>query len=466
MLSRLFSLIIARLFSPLSSFLLIVLVARLWGKEDLGQYSTVLVWLTIFQFISLFGISEYISKEVGRDHSSAAKYLLHGLFCGLLSSAICIGLMAGGAFLFHYALEVKVSIVTASLALPFIASTMICQAVFTSFQKIKYILIVSLLENTFTLLLGTALILKHFGLIPLIGVLVLIRILSAIFNLTIVHRHIAPLRFRFDRGFFRGLLAPIAVFGITGVAFQIFMRIDIIILSGMTSMADVGLYTSASKLWEMCLMLPLAFYVLNLPVAAQGYESHKESARQTMESYSSILFVLIFFVFGFFVLFADSVIQAFFGASFTPAAPLLRILMFAFLVQSAEMVLGMICQAAGYHKAAMHIALIRAGVNIVLNILFIPLLGVLGAALATLFSILLSFGLFQLFVKRTLHDIRWRSITVKPAMICMGTMLSLFLLGDVFHTLVFWLLFVLGYSLMTVAVHGFSFLKVHPAPPT
>ena len=465
MLNRLLGLIIAKLFSPLSSFLLIVLIARMWGKENLGQYRTVLVWLAIFQFISLFGIGEYISKEVGKDTSRAAKYLLHGLFFGLISSVICIGLMVGGALFINYSMEVKYSIVTASIALPFIAATMICQAVFTSFQKIKYITIASLLESALILLMGTAIIFKYFGLITLIRYLVIIRIISAILNLYIVHKHIVKVRFQFDRDFFRKLLAPVAVFGITGVAFQIFMRIDIVILSRMKNMAEVGLYSSASKLWEICLMLPLAFYILNLPVAAQGYQGPKESAQKKIESYTSTLFVLIFFVFGFMVFFAESVLQLLYGPSFSGATSLLRIFMLAFLIQSAEMVLGMICQAAGYHKAAMNIALIRAGINIVLNIVLISVIGVLGAALATLFSILMSFAIFQIFVKRTLHEFQWITITVKPALICVGTMCLLFLLANFLNTTVLWFLFVLVYALMTFAVNGFSSLKVNTAAP-
>lgn len=459
---RLFNLLVAKLFSPLSSFLLIVLITRIWGQESLGQYSTILVWFAIFQFISLFGAGEYISKEIGRDPSTASRYLSHGLFFGVAASIICMVCMGGGALLFDYSPEVQYSILAMSASLPFVSSTMICQSVFTAFQKIRYITIASVLESAFIMLSGIFVIYRHSGLIVLIGCLVIIRMFSTVLNLYMIHKYVVRLQFRFqlDRDFLWKLITSLAVFGVTGVAFQLFMRIDILILSTMKDMADVGLYSSASKLWEICLMLPLTFYVLNLPVIAQGYQSSRGTVQQKVESYARKLFIPIFLLFGFGFFFADSGLRLIYGPSFTSAIWLLRIFMLAFLIQSADMVLGMICQASGHHRAAMNIAVLRAVANIVLNIILIPVMGLLGAALATLFAILLSFIVFQIFVRKTLHQFRWFSVTAKPAVICLLTMLLLFPLRNHINIVALWCMFILGYAAMIYLPAGLR-LKVN-----
>ena len=114
-------------------------------------------------------------------------------------------------------------------------------------------------------------------------------------------------------------------------------------------------------------MLPLAFYILNLPSAARGYESIRESVQQRIEAHTGVLFILAFFVFGFCTFFARPIIDHVYGGPFLEASVVLRILMLAFLVHSAEMVLGMSCQAAGYHKFAFHVSSLRALSNIVFN---------------------------------------------------------------------------------------------------
>ncbi len=460
MLSRLFGVILARLLSPLASFVIIVLIARIWGSENLGQYNTILAWLAIFQFVSLFGMGEYISKEIGKAPSSGGRYLTHGLLFGLMSSLIFALLMIGGAVLFRYPEQVRHGIMIAALGLAFSTWILICQSVFTAYQRIKYVVLASLFENFLILLLGSAIIIKAYGLLPLIWCLVIARVLSSALSLYMAHKYVARMSFQIDRVFFWKLLTPVAVFGLTGVAHQIFMRIDVIMLSKMKDMATVGLYTSASKLMEICLMLPLAFYILNLPVAARGYRSFRETVQQKMEAYAGNLFVLAFFVFGFSIFFARPILGHVYGESFVGATWVLRILMLAFLVQSAEMVLGMSCQAAGYHKFAMYVSSFRAFANIGLNFFLIPAWTALGAALATLLSVSLSFVIFQVFIKRTLHDFKWSSIVLKPALACLAMMCLLFPLANRLSTVLLGFVFLFGYGFILFALNGFPPMRV------
>ena len=465
MISRLFGLIATKLATPLASFLIIVLVARMWGRTILGQYNTIWVWLTIFLYISLFGISEYISKEVGAKRDSGASYLTHGLLFALFTSLICAVIMVGGAVLFKYPEEVKHGIIIASLALPFSAFILIFQAIFIAFQKIKYIALACILESFLFLLMGSAIIIKGYGLTNLIWCLVLARLLSSGFNFLITHRYIARLRFQIDWGFFKKLLNPVAVFGVTGVAAQIFLRVDVVMLSKMTDMAAVGLYSSARKLMEVCLILPVSFYILNLPVAAQGYKSFRESVHQMIEKYTRELFVLAFFIFGFSTFFAESILFFIYGQPFMEAAWILRILMLAFLIMSADMVLAMSCQAAGYHRIAMRIAIGRALTNIVLNFIFIPVWGGLGAAMAALFSIAFSFTLYHYLTKRTLGRFHWIRIIMKPGLVCLFIMALLFPLAGHLNIFLLSLLYFLGYGFTLLVIHGFSPAKAFTSIP-
>ena len=138
------------------------------------------------------------------------------------------------------------------------------------------------------------------------------------------------------------------------------------------------------------------------------------------------------------------------------AAWILRILMLSFLIQSAEMVLAMSSQAAGYHNVVMRISIGRAVTNVVLNFIFIPVWGGLGAALAVLFSISLSFVLFHYYVKRTLGRFQWIRIIMKPALVCLFTMALLFPLAGRLNIFLLSSIFALGYSFALLALNGFS----------
>jgi len=441
----------------LASFLIIVMIARMWGRTSLGEYSTVWVWLTMFQFLSVFGMAEYISKEVGAARAKAREYLTHALLFGLLSSLMCTVIMAGAAVLFDYPNGVKYAIVIASLALPFASCNLICEAVFTAFQKIKYIALANILENVLFLLLGSAVILKGYGLLALVWSMVLVRLVSSALNLFIAHRYIAPLHFPIDWKFLRGLIAPVTVFGLTNAAYQIFIRIDVVMLSKMKDMVTVGLYSSASRLMGICLLLPLSFHLLNLPVAAHCYKNFPESMPQKIEARIEEFFILIFMVFGMCFFFSRDILSVIFGVHFTEASLILRILMLGFLIWSAEIILGTCCQAAGYQKINMYIIMIQTGINIVLNYVFIPVWGALGAALAMLVSISFSFAIFQYFTCRTLIGrFQWIRMTWKPGLVCLFLMLMLSPLADRLNVVLTALMFLSGYALMLFALNGFS----------
>ena len=460
MIHKLLGLILAKLAFPFTSFLLIVLIARMEGKTVLGQYTTIWTWFIVFHCASLFGIGEFISKEVGANPDRAITYLTHGLIFVFFTSLICAVVMTVAGVLFKYPEEVRHGIIVASMALPFTGSIIICHAIFTAFQKIKPIALASILENFFFLLTGSAIIVNGYGIIALVWCLVIVRGLSSFFNLFLFRRHIAPLQFHIDKGFFKKLLVPVAFFGVTGVVSQIFLRIDVVMLSKMTDMSMVGLYSSASKLMEVCLILPLNFYALNLPIAARGYKNFRESVHRQIEVRTKQLFNLVFLMFGIGFFFSEKILGLTYGMPFVEAGWILKILMLVFLIMSAETVLSMSCQAAGYLKVAMYIAIIRLVANVLLNLILIPVCGALGAALTLLLSMSLSFSIYQYFVGKTLDIFHWIQLTSKPAMVCLLMMALLFPLTERVNLFLLGALFLLGYGLLLLAMNGFSLERV------
>ncbi len=228
----------------------------------------------------------------------------------------------------------------------------------------------------------------------------------------------------------------------------------------MTDMETVGLYSSASKLTEVCLMLPLTFYVLMLPIAAKGYKEFSATVNQKLQAYTKELFILVFFIFGFGIIFSREILQLVYGENFLQAVWPLRILLVAYLIQCADMVLGMSCQAAGYHKFAMITAIIRALANIGLSFIFIFIWPLLGAAVATLISIILSFVIFQLFVSKQMNRFNWSAIILKSGLACLVTTILLFYFRDYMNLFVQLILYSLGYGGILLAIHRFSPIKV------
>jgi O-antigen/teichoic acid export membrane protein len=463
MIGKYIGLILAKLLSPLTSFLIIVLVARYWGEAVLGAYNTVWVWMVIFQHLSIFGICEFITREAGANKNEADKFFVHGLVLSLLFAFLCIAFMAGGVYYLDYPETVRRSIIIVSLALPFTSIILICHALFTAFQKIVYVAFGGIIENIIFLVAGSAVVYYQLGLVQLIWALVIARAVAAVVNIGLVHNRIAKLLFQFDGEFLRKIIRPVIVFGLTGIAFQIFMRIDVIILSKLKDMAEVGLYSSASKLWEISLMMPLVFYFLSLPVVADGYRNFRTTMHDKMRVHTEKFFLMIFCVFGFGMFFANTILMTIFGEPFGNATLVLRILMIAFLIHCAEITMEMSCQAAGYQNTALKIAVIRALANILLNFLLIPFWGAVGAAFATLISITGSFFLFLYNARKIFGHYPWGRAVLKPALVCAAVIGVLLPFAKHLNTLYVAMLFFVFYGLFLFAAYGFPLdrIKTH-----
>jgi O-antigen/teichoic acid export membrane protein len=132
----------------------------------------------------------------------------------------------------------------------------------------------------------------------------------------------------------------------------------------------------------------------------------------------------------------------------------------AFFVGSAEIVLAMSSQAAGYHKASMYISVSRAIANIALNFILIPLYGGIGAALATLFSIIFSFVLYHYFLKQSIGTFHWIGIVKQPLLVCLAVMTLLYPLVGRLNMFFLGLMFFAGYGLILLALNKFSIGRV------
>jgi len=102
-------------------------------------------------------------------------------------------------------------------------------------------------------------------------------------------------------------------------------------------------------------------------------------------SYLPLVFIIPG-IFGGYIL-REELLTVFFGAEFTPAATVLIILLIGKLVQSYHITVGRTLSAMDLPNLAMRSRLISIPANVILNFLLIPILGINGAAIASVASI-------------------------------------------------------------------------------
>jgi O-antigen/teichoic acid export membrane protein len=211
----------------------------------------------------------------------------------------------------------------------------------------------------------------------------------------------------------------------------VFCYADTILIGFFMSNADVGIYRTAFQLTSVATFATLAFHTVLYPKISnwwtQGHTSEIESSLARAWTYS--LFLAIPTCIGGWIL-GEKLLYYLYGASFVEGAPALFFLLLVQIV-NVFMYLGTMSLAAlNRPKDAFWITLISAIVNIILDLLLIPVLGITGAAVATLIAMTLNaFGV--LFFLSRIISIKFEYRPVKNILCAAGCM-GIFLLLIVF----------------------------------
>jgi len=390
-----------------------VLISRFYGRDLFGQYTLILTWATLFQTLANFGISECLAREIGREPDRGSTYFTHGLVLGLVFGAIAMTLMVPAVWVMGYPSALTAAILLAGGTLLPTGIVGACRGVLLATRRIQYMVGVGAAESITILVLNTYWVVHRAGLLMIVSTMVLAKLLAAALAFFIVQRRVARISFPLRRTVLRQLGYISAPFGVAAQLPAI--RVDMLLLSKLATFGTLALYSAASKVAELGLVLPLAFYLTMLPRVAADLTQvdgpRTEGIRGAFAWYFAAVIPLGIGV----MAFAEPVLRLAYGSAFVAGASLLRILMGAFLLTTVDAMLMVICRASGFQRADLKLVMVTSAVNWLLNALLVPRFGVTGAAVATPLSILVGMTLRWRLVSRSIVRLPWAGLIGPPA---------------------------------------------------
>jgi O-antigen/teichoic acid export membrane protein len=403
-----------------SGALLYVFISRRAGAELLGQYSLVQAWITLFQALGNFGLPEFIMREVGRFFHDESKYISHGLIIGLSSSSLTMAIMTVLVIFFPYDPEVEKALLLGVFTLTPVMVFDICRGGFLAHKKTEWVLFNRLVECLIVIPASIYLIIQGYGIISLILITVGGKICSSIFSLYLLNKYIVKLQWKLDTKFCQQLLLSISTFALSNTLGLVSLRVNPIMLSIWGTLSTVGLYAAMSKIMEVMSIVPTMFAHLIVSQFARSFSIKNGQNREYYEVTIHSLFVITVPLGVVVLFFSRPIIEILFGQRFVDSSMILRILAIQFLVESADIIMGMILRVAGHQKADVRIFLTNPVTNITLNLLLIPIFGGVGAALSKLIGVLCSCSLRYMFISKRLVRLNWLHITAKPFLVSLA----------------------------------------------
>jgi O-antigen/teichoic acid export membrane protein len=165
---------------------------------------------------------------------------------------------------------------------------------------------------------------------------------------------------------------------------------DIIMLGFFVSAESVGIYRVAVQGSMLVAFGLQAISLVLLPYFARLHESNSQKKMQTLCTLSTIVtFCISLAVVLFYIFFGDVIISKIFGTTYSQGYSALIILSIGQLINASFGAIAFLLIMCGHEKKVAFGLSVSALVNIPLNAVLIPVIGIEGAALSTVISILI-----------------------------------------------------------------------------
>jgi O-antigen/teichoic acid export membrane protein len=450
------ALVVPNLLNPVISLLLVVLISRYLGVGQLGEYSLVLSYLSLFGIFASMGLSVLIVRQASRRPDQAHMLLFNASIFGTASSLVSTLVMNIAVALIGYDKEVLQAAMVCSLSLLISTPINYLEGVFRTFEKSQYIAFTYVMENLLRVGASVLLLWAGWGIVSLFVVTLGCRLLALMLMLFLYRRVLGKMVFHVSGDLLRMFAREAPTFASIAFFSTIYLGTDQIILSKLKGMESVGIYSAADRLLQMAKTLPLAFASALLPLLAREYKAGmKQLQAMTLFAVRYLFLGIAPIVAGTAVL-AENMITFIYGHKFSTAGSILQLQIFSLLPMSIAYLLAEVLIVSDNQRVDLKINMGAAVLNVALNFLLITLFAEWGAALAVLLTMVIFCVVQYGYIRKCLFRIAFTRMAVKAVAAAAG-------MGIITHYLRDWSLF--GNILVSAAVYAMLLVVLKALSP-
>ncbi len=172
----------------------------------------------------------------------------------------------------------------------------------------------------------------------------------------------------------------------SGIAIAAYTRIDQVLIQNMLGSAAVGTYAAAVKLAEIWYIVPVVICSSLFPAIINAKKTNEAIYQLRLSRLYSLMFWLAVLIVIPVYLFPDLIIKVLFGSEYFGAGEVLRIYILSCVPLFLWMAINQYLISENYIKTNLYQSVVMAIVNIFLNLILVPKIGIVGGAYATFFA--------------------------------------------------------------------------------
>lgn len=367
------------------SFVYFTLIARALGAEGTGKYFFALSFTTIFVVFVDLGLTNVLVREAAKVKEKIKDYV-----STILSVKIILGLLSYAAVfliiqLLGYPVETKQLVYLSGVTMLFDSLHLTFYGVLRALGDLRYEALGIVGSQLLTLILGSSFLFAGLPLIFLILAFTIPSFINVCFAATMLYRkyqvRLAP---RYEPVIFRPLARLAVPFAVAAILARLYSYTDSILLSKLAGDVAVGWYSIPYKITYAFQFVPLALVAALYPRFSEYFEHNQARLAYVLERGLKYLLIIVLPIVVGISLLAKDIVLSIYTAEYLNSIVPLQILLAGLVFSYVSFPIGAFLNACNRQTTQTGIVAAALGVNVILNLLLIPRIGVTGAAMAAL----------------------------------------------------------------------------------
>lgn len=369
----------------LTNFFIFIIIARIYGVEQFGQFSLAFTIANICLVLGDFGFDVLITTEVAVTMENSVNTIKKYFTMKLIFMAISGFTMTLIPFFQDFS---SASTFLIYILVPYIILTSFTNflyAIFRGFEKFEFETKITIISNSILLIAVLILGYLNQSLYIIMIVFIFARFISSVLGIIKVRSLFKTNIFTISYENWKKTLNKVFVFGFHFLFGNLFFMIDTVLIGVLENDEAVGLYQSAFKIMVLLLIIPDILRSSVLPLTSRLFKLDKvkwEIVNRLIVKlflYLAIpISILTFFL-------SETIISLIYGAGeFKNAVPVLQVFSIIVFIRFYVEAFGLMLTTSLRQHIRMIIVLIATIFSFIFNYIIIPKYGIIGAAYCAL----------------------------------------------------------------------------------
>lgn len=406
--------ILSKFLSGVKLVIIGIIVARYLGPNDFGAFSYCISFVTLFSVLAEFRFHNIIIREISEGKIQIEKILGSAFYSCFFFSVIGYVLLIVLVNLVETDKSLKYLILVYGISY-FFQTLRFLRAFFIAKYKNDIIFRVEILVGITVIALGLIFGVTGQGKIAFIAlrifdVLLISALLFAFYQL----RFKKLKKWRFDKQISVNLIKNASPLVISSLALVVFQQFDKIMIKHFLDEYSVGQYTAAVSLISLIVFVPVVLSEVVSPyLIAIKNKNGKDAYENNSQLFSDYIFWGSFLLCVVVIPLSSVIINIVYGSEYSEAIRVMQIFSWQGVLIAMGAVAAQIMIIDNTHQKAYFKSIAGGIINIVLNLVWIPQYGIMGAVWASLVAYGVSSYIAHFFIRRYryIFFVQTRSIT-------------------------------------------------------